>query len=292
MLPDHIRDACLPVLRSHLKQEVSMGSFDPASGGCINNSGRLKTSSGDFFIKWNSNEKYPKMFEKEAKGLRLLSSSNCVRVPAVVGTAEANKDALLLLEFIKSEPRQKDFFSVFGKSLAKLHSQSSDKFGLDQDNYIGSLPQSNKQHDDFISFFIDERLEKQNTIAYNDGKISKNDLKKLQALYGKLNEIFPVEKPSLLHGDLWSGNFIEDEKGAFCMIDPAVHFGHREAELSFTKLFGGFDKEFYDSYHSVFPLEAGFDARTDIYNLYPLMVHLNIFGGGYINDVKGVLKRF
>ncbi|MDH5603990.1 MAG: fructosamine kinase family protein, partial [Cyclobacteriaceae bacterium] len=136
------------------------------------------------------------------------------------------------------------------------------------------------------------RLERQIKAALDNREASSEMVRRFDKLFSRLNGYFPVEKPSLIHGDLWSGNLIVDEKGDPCIIDPAVYYGHREMELSFTKLFGGYDKDFYNSYEEVFPLEPGFNDRIDLYNLYPLLVHVNLFGGGYINQVNLILKRF
>jgi fructosamine-3-kinase len=141
-----------------------------------------------------------------------------------------------------------------------------------------------------LDFFIEERLEKQLKLALSSGKMINSDADLFQRLYSRL-DIIPIEAPSLLHGDLWSGNFMTNADGMPCLIDPAVYFGHREMDLAMTKLFGGFDDEFYEAYNESFPLAAGFEERIDIHNLYPLMVHVNLFGGGYVQQVRGILKK-
>jgi len=195
-------------------------------------------------------------------------------------------------ENINSSATNKTFWTDFGHQLASMHSISNDQFGFDEDNYIGSLHQSNTRHSDWISFFVEERLEKQVCLAYENKRIDKLLIRSFEHLYGKLGRLFPAEDPALIHGDLWSGNYMVDSEGAPCLIDPAVHYGHREVELSFTKLFGGFDSSMYMAYNEVFPLENGFDERVDLYNLYPLMVHVNIFGGSYLRSVQSILKKF
>jgi len=163
---------------------------------------------------------------------------------------------------------------------------------LDHNNYIGSLHQSNQKHDKWVSFFIEERLNPQLKLAYDSGKINSSILEKFEVMFLVLEEIFPVEKPSLLHGDLWSGNLMTDNFGNPCLIDPAVYFGFREMDLAMTTLFGGFDSEFYESYQRINHLETGWQERFDICNLYPLLVHVNLFGEGYLSSVKNILKRF
>ena len=182
--------------------------------------------------------------------------------------------------------------SLFGKQLAQLHQNTNTSFGLEESNYIGSLLQQNNLHNNWIDFFINERLKPQIKLARDNGKIDLSTITKFERLYTKLDEIFPEEPPALLHGDLWSGNFMVDEKGGPVIIDPAVYFGHREMDIAMTKLFGGFNQQLYQSYNEHFPLEKGWEQRVDICNLYPLMVHVNLFGGGYLEQVKSILNKF
>lgn len=292
MLPEHIGDAALNLLVEKLGQSIDRVDFKPTSGGCINNGGQLITSAGNFFIKYNDDATYPEMFKKEAKGLTILKDVNAIRIPEVIGHGKAAGQAFLILEFIQSASVIDQMSELFGEELAAIHKHTTAQFGLDHHNYIGSLLQFNSRHDDFITFFIEERLEKQLTLGFDKRLIGKAHVKNFQKLYNKLEEMIPVEKPALLHGDLWSGNYMLDEQGKACLIDPAVCYGHRESELSFTKMFGGFEKAFYSSYYEAFPLEPGFEERVDIYNLYPLLVHLNLFGRRYLGQIETILKRF
>ncbi len=158
-------------------------------------------------------------------------------------------------------------------------------------NFIGSLQQNNEFHENWIEFFVEKRLRPQFGLAYYNKLIDVSYLRHLDKLPQALERIFPKEKPSLLHGDLWSGNAMRDKSGNPCLVDPAVYYGHREMELAFTKLFGGFDSSFYHAYEEAFPLEIGFKDRKDIYNLYPLMVHVNLFGTSYLSGIDKVLER-
>ena len=291
-VPGEIIREISKALNKDREDEVTLKSFTHASGGCINNGGRLSASSGTFFLKWNSATKYPGMFEAEEKGLKLLGAGQVIRVPVTTITGIADEKAFILMEYIESRKRQPDYWITLGHQLSALHRIHHSSFGLDHDNYIGSLPQKNNYHTDWTEFFIVERLERQIKAALDNREASSEMVRRFDKLFSRLNGYFPVEKPSLIHGDLWSGNLIVDEKGDPCIIDPAVYYGHREMELSFTKLFGGYDKDFYNSYEEVFPLEPGFNDRIDLYNLYPLLVHVNLFGGGYINQVNLILKRF
>jgi protein-ribulosamine 3-kinase len=271
---------------------ATIHSFSFSGGGCINKGGRLSTSAGEYFLKWNVRDKYPGMFTAEAKGLSLLRNGSILRIPAVNASGDTVEHQFLLLEYINEKPKQKNFWEALGEGLAKQHQQTSPTFGLDHDNYIGSLPQRNTPSNDWINFFIEHRLNAQVQLAIRSGKIPPSVPKDFDRLYDKLPSILPIEKPSLLHGDLWSGNLITDTKGQPCLIDPAVYYGNREAEIAFTGLFGGFSTTFYESYNAVYPLVAGHEKRTDLYNLYPLLVHVNLFGGGYVSQVVSILRRF
>jgi protein-ribulosamine 3-kinase len=270
---------------------VKINGFHPASGGCINSGGELITTSGSYFIKWNDARRYPNMFQTEMCGLHLLASARCIHVPEVVGVYTDGEVQLIIMEFIRSSNRQKYFWKLLGERLAAIHNNSSTQFGLDHDNYIGSLHQRNSRKVKWTDFFIEERLEVQLSHAEKSNNVDATTRRQFEALYKKLPELLPVEKPALLHGDLWGGNLMTDQKGEPALIDPAVYYGHREAELAFTTLFGGFENAFYEAYQASFPLVADFDSRLDLYNLYPLLVHVNLFGGGYLNQVKRILQR-
>ncbi|MFZ4549331.1 MAG: fructosamine kinase family protein, partial [Bacteroidales bacterium] len=235
---------------------------------------------------------FPGMFEKEAAGLKILSDSNTIPVPEVICANTAGKHAYLLLQFIETGKQKNDFWHNFGTLLADLHHNTSDTFGLAHDNYTGSLVQENKQQPDFISFFISQRLEPQIKIARNQGAFNQSDTRYFDSLFNKLNNIIPMEKPALLHGDLWSGNFMVNASGAPCIFDPAVYYGHREADIAMTQLFGGFSPEFYHAYNETCPLGKDWQKRTDIFNLYPLLVHVNLFGSSYASQVLCIIRHF
>ena len=280
------------ILSEKFCKPVFVESVHSIGGGCINETAKVKTSAGIFFAKWNDAKKYPGMLETEANGLRLLKGAAAISVPEVITPKTIGNTQYLILEYIDSAVKQKNFWIDFGKSLAKLHKNTSEKFGLDHDNYIGSLPQSNCQHLKWSEFFVLERLEPQIRLARNNKRIGNSILRQFGKLFSQLEKIFPEEKPSLLHGDLWIGNYMIGNKGKPFIIDPAVYFGHREIDLGMTKLFGGFSSEFYESYHEQFPLEKDWQKRTDICNLYPLMVHVNLFGGSYSSQIESTLRRF
>jgi fructosamine-3-kinase len=267
-------------------------AFSLSGGGCINNGGRLSTSKEEYFLKWNDRDKYPGMFLAEGKGLELLKNSKALRIPSVIEIGETANHQFILLEYVLEKPKQKNFWETVGEGLSKQHQQKSSAFGLDHDNYIGSLRQKNQYSNDWINFFIEQRLNAQLKLALRDGKIPVSVASQFDALFKKLPSLLPIEKPALLHGDLWSGNLITDNNGAPCLIDPAVYYGNREAEIAFTRLFGGFSAAFYEAYNANYPLLTGHEKRADLYNLYPLLVHVNLFGGGYASRVVSILRSF
>ncbi len=272
--------------------EVDFTNFKFTAGGSINQAGQLSTSQGNYFLKWNDRFKYPGMFAAESKGLALIGQTNTVCTPKILLTGETDLHQFLLLEFLYADTKSKTYWTDLGYQLANLHRISNSTFGLDHDNYIGSLPQRNAVCDSWIEFFVTQRLTPLLQHLTETKNISTDFRQSIEKIFSKLDEIFPPEMPSLLHGDLWSGNAIVNGQGGPAVIDPAVYYGHREAELAFTRLFGGFEKGFYESYCHHFPLEHGFEQRKDVYNLYPLLVHAILFGDSYLGQVKRIIKHF
>lgn len=261
------------------------------TGGNINTAAQVFSSEGLYFVKWNLEDSVD-MFRCEARGLDLLRAAEAIYIPDVIGYGRYRDKTYLVLEYIDPVVPKTDYWESFGQSLALLHSHTQPKFGLSFDNYIGSLPQSNALTDNGLAFYIEQRFQPLAGRALYKGLLPKELYDRFQKLYQRLPDLLPVERPALLHGDLWSGNVMVNENGDVTLVDPAVHYGLREAELAFTTLFGGFDERFYDAYNEAFPLEEGFQERIPIYNLYPLLVHLNLFGSGYLSGIERVLKRF
>lgn len=266
----------------------------PVSGGCINDAKILHMDSGrQFFIKTNYNN-LPKMFFNEANGLRELVKADAIRVPKVIYVEED----FILLEAIKSSSKPKNSFENFGRRFAQLHKYSEKYFGFYENNYIGSTPQFNipdeSEKNVWTNFYFNKRLKIQFDLAEKKGYSGIELSKAFSKLEGKIDDILKsdYEKPSLLHGDLWSGNYIIDENGNACLIDPAVYYGNREADLAMTKLFGGFDDNFYSAYGEEFPLQNGYDYRENIYKLYHLLNHLNLFGSGYYQQAVSLIKYY
>ncbi len=280
------------ILSDKIERTILISEVNAVSGGSINNAYCLTTNHDKYFIKKNQADRYPEMFEKEAKGLDLLRESGAIRIPDVIGLGEFDNTSFLIMEFIESATQKPNFWKQFGQQLAQLHQNTNSTFGLDHSNYIGSLYQQNNPYNNWTDFYINERLQAQLKLARDNNQIDIATISKFENLYKRLDEIFPKESPALVHGDLWSGNFMVDEVGQPVIMDPAVYYGHREMDLAMTKLFGGFDDELYDSYNKCYPMEKGWENRVDICNLYPLMVHVNLFGGGYLGQVKSIVSKF
>ncbi len=267
-------------------------AVDSVTGGDINKAFALSTATNRYFVKINTADFALDMFEKEAAGLEAIRRTKAIIVPEVLGFGDTEDGSFLLLEFIKEDYRTGKFWTNFGQRLALLHRNIDTFFGFDQDNYIGRLPQPNGRHLRWVDFYITERLIPQLELAIPKDVFSKKDIHSFEKLFQALPEICPVESPSLIHGDLWSGNFLAGKNDTPVLIDPAVSYGHREMDLAMTKLFGGFSGAFYESYHDHYPLQPGFTKRMDIYQLYYLLVHVNLFGGSYVESVRAILRRF
>lgn len=292
MFPAELKKPIETKLSALKGKQVYISETHSIGGGCINEACSLVTNAGKYFIKYNSAEAFPGMFEKEAAGLKLLADTKTIKIPDVIGSAEIGKYAYLLLHYIESGVSTRHFWNDFGIKLADLHRNTNDYFGLDHDNYIGSLIQTNKKYADFIEFFILQRLEPQLKQARNKGRFIRSDIGYFNSLFKALHNIIPAEKPALIHGDLWSGNYMVSSNGSPCLIDPAVHYGHREADIAMTQLFGGFQPEFYGAYNQAWPMEKDWQKRMDIFNLYPLLVHVNLFGGSYARQVLQIIRQF
>lgn len=275
----------------HLGMDEVVVKTKRVAGGCINNTTQCITSKGIYFIK-TTQPPPSDLFEKEIKGLDILHRTSHLRVPKAIVNGSIGTTLFLIMEWIEPGARKMNFWQDFGSSLALQHLVTANAFGLDHHNHIGRLPQSNTNHPDWANFFINERLVPQLKMAEAGNLISVQIRKGFEKLFLKLKGLVPQEPPALLHGDLWSGNFMADSSGDPVIFDPAIHYGHRETELAFTTLFGGFDPSFYEAYQEVYPLEQDFHSRFDIHNLYPLLVHVNLFGSSYLPGIITTLGKF
>ncbi len=259
---------------------------EPVSGGDINEAFGVSLSDGRrVFVK--AHRAAPDgMFEAEARGLAWLAEARALRTPRVLAVG----DDFLALEFLESRAAAPDFDERLGQGLAALHRASAPSFGLDHDNFIGSLPQSNRRHGTWADFFREQRLAAQLELARKKRRASAAMERGFERLFGKLGELVgPSEPPARLHGDLWGGNLHVGPEGEPCLIDPAVYGGHREIDLSMMRLFGGFSARVFSAYAEAFPLAPGHAERVQLYQLYPLMVHVNLFGGSYVSSVERAL---
>lgn len=261
-------------------------------GGSINDACRVSAGDQSVFVKLNDADAFPGMFEAEARGLELLRNHSRFEIPRALKTGAENNTAYLVMDWVTAGSPNPDFWENFAQNLADMHSRSADQFGLDHGNYIGSLPQQNEVRDSWPEFYIEMRLEPQLRMARDSGQVDQALSRDFEKLFVRMENLFPEEPSALLHGDLWSGNFMCANNGEATVFDPAVYYGHREMDLAMSKLFGGFNREFYDHYHTNFPLENGWEERIPLGQLYPLLVHVNLFGGGYVAQVKSCLRGF
>ena len=263
----------------------------PLGGGCINRAWRTSDGMRDFFVKSNTAAGLP-MFEAEAAGLAELAATATVRVPRPIGCGVAGGQAYLVLEYLPLGRCDPAAMERLGRQLADLHDRPQPHFGWHRDNTIGSTLQPNGPLADWIAFWRERRLGFQLELAATNGH--RGDLQRQgERLLAHLGELFAGyrPRPALLHGDLWSGNIARTTNGEPVMFDPAVYYGDREADLAMTELFGGFSERFYAAYREVSPPDAGYPLRRTLYNLYHILNHLNLFGGGYRAQAEGMIAE-
>ena len=266
----------------------------PVSGGDINDAYTLMLDDGSvLFMKSNTASAFD-MFRAEAAGLAAIRATGTIRTPGVLAAGEDGSRSFLLMEYLQGGRRIRDYWETFADELAMMHKAETDPeigYGFARDNYIGSGKQINTPRSSWVAFFRDCRLTPQFRRA--ERYFDPGDRKKISSLLDNLDRYLPEPaKPSLLHGDLWGGNYMTGDDGKAWLIDPAVYYGHPEADLAMTQLFGGFAYEFYEEYRDVAGLDSGYSDRRDLYNLYHLVNHLNLFGGGYLSSVRSILRRY
>ena len=278
-------------------KDVGVCQKSPVSGGDINRAYLLRACDGGIlFLKENTADNL-NFFIKEAEGLEAIRKTKAISVPVVKACGRDGFDSFLLMEFIMQGSRNKDFYEEFGRDLAAMHDADtaeytgSGKFGFVSDNYIGAGYQVNTPEENWIDFFRLKRLLPQ--IKRAEKWFNETESKALDRLLERIGDIL-VEpgKPALLHGDLWSGNYMTGPDGRAWLIDPAVYVGHPEADIAMTELFGGFPKAFYGGYFEAAGKMPGYEDRRDLYNLYHLLNHLNLFGGSYHRAVMSVVHRY
>jgi protein-ribulosamine 3-kinase len=260
-------------------------------GGCINPCFRYETSIGAIFVKVAAADTLDQ-FEAEVEGLLALDAANAVRVPQVLGVGVAEGHALLALEWIDLGRPTPSSDSELGEQLAAQHRVTKSLYGFKRNNYIGSAAQANLWSRDWVNFWRERRLEVQLNLAMPDGA-DEGFVERVTLLLALMDGFFTSYVPvaSLLHGDLWSGNYGADAAGAAVIFDPAAYYGDRECDLAMTRLFGGFGSEFYAAYEDAWPLDAGWQHRNDLYNLYHILNHHNLFSGAYLAQAEAMVGR-
>lgn len=262
---------------------LNVTKVSTVTGGDINKAYCLHTDDGRYFIKVNNADDYPALFEKEANGLIALKEATELTIPEVIAYGiEANLQ-YLLLQWMETGKPHSTTWEHFGSSLAKMHKQPQNSFGFGEDNYLGTYLQKNTFTDSWHEFYTAYRILPMIALIADQGKIDNSTVTAADNFCRQLSDIFPAEPPALIHGDLWSGNFIVQQSGKVALIDPAVYYGHREMDIGMSKLFGGFAPGFYSSYNTTYPLEKGWEGRLPYTQLYPLLFHALAFSGHYVH---------
>ena len=288
-----------PQLSAALQKTISLATgkrfailtSTPAGGGCINSALRLQGDSQEYFVKLNRRE-LAHMFEAEAEGLQEIVATQAVRAPQPVCHGIAGDQAFLVMECLQLRANKAASDRQLGRQLAAMHDIQQPFFGWHRNNTIGSTHQPNERSDDWSTFWTERRLGFQLELAASGGfggRLQREGEKLLGRIPGLLRGHEP--EPSLLHGDLWGGNYAQDDAGQPVIFDPACYYGDREADLAMTELFGGFGGDFYAAYREVHPLDAGYAVRKTLYNLYHILNHLNLFGGGYLGQAESMIGR-
>ena len=286
-----------PELRAALEAHfgASVVSSSGIRGGCIHDARLAELADGRRIFVKASTSMSAKVFAAEANGLEALGAVGVLRVPEVLAWGELEPNgSFLALEAIETGVPDRRFFEDFGRRFAELHrAATAERYGLTNDNHLGATPQPNPWTKDWVAFWRRYRLGHQLELARSNGHLDPELGHLGERLIERLDAFLaePAEPPTLLHGDLWSGNFLVASTGEPVLIDPATYFGRREADLAMTRLFGGFDARFYAAYEEVWPLAPGFEERLSVYELYHLLNHLNLFGGGYRSGCVTILRR-
>ncbi len=287
-------------MAENLGNGVRIVATRAVGGGCVNSCEVIKTDGGEtFFVKSNA-AVADDFFTREAEGLLAIAATGLLRAPKpiVAGGGPRGEDArcpqFLIMEYLESARPCEDFDEKMGRGLAGMHRATAERFGFETDNYIGATEQPNAQHENWPEFFATRRLGHQLDVARRRGYATAELEKGIELLTARLPDLLGghAPLPSLLHGDLWGGNFMVGPEGEPVLIDPAVYYGDREADLAMTQLFGRFESAFYSAYEETWPLEAGYEERRDIYNLYHLMNHMNLFGLSYMSGVMNIVRRY
>jgi len=290
-LPGGVRVAVERALARRTGREAHVSSVRAVGGGCISPAARVETDAGDvFFLKWGSGGRTPAgLFDAEARALAALAAANAVRVPEVIAVGGPDSGApWLLLEWLEPGSPNARTWPELGRSLAALHRVRAERYGWPEDNFIGSLPQANGWSASWAAFWRERRLAPQLERAVRAGYFDARARRRFDALLDRLDALLAeaeADGASLLHGDLWGGNVHVMAGGRAALIDPSAYHGHREVDLAMSELFGCFGSGFYEAYREAWPLAPGYaERRRPIYQLYYLLVHVNLFGASYVGS--------
>lgn len=278
----------------HIKNlNLNINNIYPVKGGALSDTYCIESYEKKYFLKLNTAQNFPLLFEKEINGLNKIQELSPFNIPEIYQTGTTTNDfQYLILEWIdKTEPTIISWEN-FGKNLAQLHKNTNAEFGWEEDNYIAIIIQPNQFKASWEKFYSENRIMPMIKLLADKKLLNLKEQKAAENLCSDLGNIFPKEKPALIHGDLWNGNIITRSNQEITLIDPAIYYGHREMDLALADLFGGFDDTFLDSYNEVFPIANNFKERKSIAQLYPLLVHAYLFEGYYIKDVQTILKKF
>jgi len=271
--------------------DLEIRKLRPVRGGDIAKSYLLETPGGSVFAKMLEGPEGLEMLEAEKDGLTALSHANTLEVPGVLGCARTPAGSCLLLEYITSGPGSRASSRKLGRGLAKLHQVGAPSFGWARPNFIGTLPQENTEASAWPAFYVQRRLAPQYELSRSQNLLAVGEVPTVGRMEARVADLVPEVSPSLLHGDLWSGNYLISADGRPYLIDPAVYYGHAEVDLAMSLLFGGFSEEFYDAYFEINPKQPGFGLRVQLYQLYYLLVHLNLFGRSYHASVRAITSK-
>jgi protein-ribulosamine 3-kinase len=290
MSPDN-RDQIAEAIALATGRTFQPTGAEPVGGGCINAAVRLSDGERNFFVKTNQ-PSLTDMFEAELEGLRAMMVPRAPRVPAPVTAGATGTIAFLVLEYVPMRRPSGRAWAILGEQLAALHRATAPDFGWHRDNTIGSTPQVNDWIPGWVEFWRQRRLGPQLELAERNG-LDRAVAGRGRELLSRFDRLFVSYRPqpSLLHGDLWSGNVAADQEGRPVLFDPAVYYGDREADLAMSELFGRFDRRFYDAYEAAWPLDRGYGDRRTLYNLYHILNHFNLFGAGYASQAQSMIDR-
>ena len=270
-------------------QEFTIAKTNSVSGGCINQGYKISSDQAEYFVKLNDASEI-EMFVAEAIGLKQMYATETITVPQPICYGTTDSSSYIVLQWLDLGRGSSQSYREMGRQLAAMHRQGkSERFGWERNNTIGSTPQINTRNDNWADFFAEQRIGYQLKLAKRRGGSFPDTNKVVEAVRNKLADRQP--QASLVHGDLWSGNAAVASDGSPVILDPATYYGDRETDIAMTELFGGFPAAFYQGYNEAWQLEGGYQQRKSIYNLYHVLNHFNLFGGGYANQAKRIIGQ-